>query len=118
MCLQTADLNNIYDVYIGISLNGLSIFERSPRICADKQIECGKNSKTAFQRKLYASFSWLEIENLCFSKHVLCVVVRKPAGLKAKDNNRVKYKFRMDGKKWVYSPDANKRNKFEEFSLN
>lgn len=97
--MKAVDNNISYDVYVAISLNGISIFERSPRICADKQIECGKNPKTTFQRKLYASFDWLEIENLCFSKHILCVVVRKAESLKAKDNNRIKYKFKMDGRK-------------------
>lgn len=91
--------NTTHDVYVAISLNGIAIFERSSRISADKQIECGENSKTTYQRKLYANFDWLEIENLCFSKHVLCVVVRKSDSLKAKDNNRVKYKFKMDGRK-------------------
>lgn len=97
--MQTMEANVVYDVYVAISLNGIAILERSPRINADKHIECGQNSNISYQRKLYANFDWLEIENLCFSKHVLCVSVRKTESLKAKDNNKIKYKFKMDGKK-------------------
>lgn len=99
--LQNVESNATHDVYVAISLNGIAIFERCSRINADNQLECGTNSRNKFQRKLYANFDWLEIDNLCFSKHSLCVVVRKSESLKAKDNNKVKYKFKMDGRKWV-----------------
>lgn len=97
--LQNVEHNVTHDVYVAISLNGIAIFERCSRINADKQMECGANSRNKFQRKCYANFDWLEIDNLCFSKHTLCVVVRKSESLKAKDNNKVKYKFKMDGRK-------------------
>lgn len=97
--LQNADSGVTCDVYVGISLNGIAIFERSSRLSPERQMECGRSSKNSFHRKLYANFDWLEIENLCFSKHVLCVAVRKSESLKAKDSNRVKYKFKMDGRK-------------------
>lgn len=48
---------------------------------------------------MYATFDWLEIENLSYAKHALCVVVRKSESLKAKDNNRVKFKLKMDDRK-------------------
>lgn len=99
--LQNVDNNVAHDVYVAISLNGIAIFERCSRINAENQVESGTNSRNKFQRKLYANFDWLEIDNLCFSKHSLCVVVRKAESLKAKDNNKVKYKFKMDGRKWV-----------------
>lgn len=97
--LQNVDNNVAHDVYVAISLNGIAIFERCSRINAENQVESGTNSRNKFQRKLYANFDWLEIDNLCFSKHSLCVVVRKAESLKAKDNNKVKYKFKMDGRK-------------------
>lgn len=62
-------------------------------------MELNRNSKLSYHRKLYVNFDWLEIENLCYSKHILCIVVRKSESLKAKDNNRIKYKFKMDGRK-------------------
>lgn len=51
------------------------------------------------QRKLHARFDWLEIENLSYSKRALCVLVRRPTGLRAKDRQRIKYKLKMDGEK-------------------
>lgn len=100
--LQNFEGNVTHDVYVAISLSGIAIFERCSRINAESRMESGANSRNKFQRKLYANFDWLEIDNLCFSKHALCVVVRKLESLKAKDNNKVKYKFKMDGRKWVW----------------
>lgn len=54
-------------------------------------------------RQLYARFDWLEIENLCYSKRALCVVVRRPASLRAKDAQRIKYKLHMDGRKSFFA---------------
>lgn len=97
--LQGTDDGLTYDVYVAVSLSGIRIFRRALTSRQDQPIKNSKHSKTDYQRKLYANFEWLEIENLCFSKHILCVVIRKSESLKAKDNNRVKYKFRMDGRK-------------------
>ncbi|KAG4070549.1 hypothetical protein HA402_001215 [Bradysia odoriphaga] len=91
-----------YDVYVAVSLSGIRVFKRSSTR-HDQSMENSKWSKTDYQRTLYANFEWLEIENLCFSKHILCVVIRKSESLKAKDNNRVKYKFRMDGRKSYFA---------------
>uniref|UniRef100_A0A1B0CI30 GDPGP1-like N-terminal domain-containing protein n=1 Tax=Lutzomyia longipalpis TaxID=7200 RepID=A0A1B0CI30_LUTLO len=66
-------------------------------------ISLRENSKILYQRKLYAKFEWLEIENLCYSKHILCIVVRNSESLKAKDTNRIKYKLRMDGRKSYFA---------------
>lgn len=100
---QSTDDGLTYDVYVAVSLSGIRIFRRTSTSNArqDHLVANLKSSKIEYQRKLYANFEWLEIENLCFSKHILCVVIRKSESLKAKDNNRVKYKFRMDGRKWV-----------------
>lgn len=81
-------------------MNGIAVLERSQRPNPDKHVDCNRNSNLSYQRKLYANFDWLEIENLCFSKHVLYVVVRKSEGLKAKETNKIKHKFKMDGKKY------------------
>lgn len=88
-------------MYVAISLSGIAVLERSQRLNMDKYADCDRSSNSSYQRKLYANFDWLEIENLCFSKHVLCVVVRKSEGLKPKETNKIKYKFKMDGKKYV-----------------
>lgn len=98
---QSTDDGLTYDVYVAVSLSGIRVFKRSSTSTRHDQSmdNNSKRSKTDYQRKLYANFEWLEIENLCFSKHILCVVIRKSESLKAKDNNRVKYKFRMDGRK-------------------
>lgn len=67
-------------------------------------VDPDKNSKTTFQRKLYLNFDWLEIENLCFSKHFLCVAVRKTISLNIKDKcRRVKYKFKMNDRKSYFA---------------
>lgn len=91
----TMESSNSCDAYVAISLNGIAVLERSPQINRDKD-DCLNSS---YQRKVYASFDWLEIENLCFSKHILYVVARKSDSLKAKENTKIKYKFKMDGKK-------------------
>lgn len=93
----TTDDNSTLDIYIGISLAGIAIFQRNS---FDIDIDPNKNSKTMYQRKTYTSFDWLDIENLCFSKHILCVVVRKAiGGAGEKDKSRIKYKFKMDDRK-------------------
>ncbi|KAJ6638105.1 Tyrosine-protein phosphatase non-receptor type 13 [Pseudolycoriella hygida] len=99
----TADDDLPYDVYVAVSLSGIQIFKRSSTSRQDEPSGNAKHSKTEYQRKLYANFEWLEIENLCFSKHILCVVIRRSESLKAKDNNRVKYKLRMDGRKSYFA---------------
>ena len=94
---QTIDDNINIDIYVGISLGGIALFERN---CDQQKFSIKTtNTKILYKKKLYTSFEWLEIENLCFSKHILCIVVRKAESLKAKDNNRVKYKLTMDDKK-------------------
>jgi tyrosine-protein phosphatase non-receptor type 13 protein len=62
-----------------------------------------KDPRSSPKRLLYEEFDWLEIENICFSKHILCVVVRKNNSLSAKEKNRVKFKLKMDNRKWVPS---------------
>lgn len=95
----TTDSNTTCDVYVAISLNGIAILERSPQFNRDKDNEKIRDRNSLYQRKVHANFDWLEIENLCFSKHILYVVVRKSESLKAKGNTKIKYKFKMDGKK-------------------
>uniref|UniRef100_A0A182LS39 FERM domain-containing protein n=1 Tax=Anopheles culicifacies TaxID=139723 RepID=A0A182LS39_9DIPT len=104
------------DVYVAISLAGVAIFERNvryqPRASQDQQ-EC-RNGKNSFMRHLYAFFDWLEIENICFSKHAFCVVVRRSETLGSKsDKNLVKYKLRMDGRKSYFAFNlASEHHKF------
>lgn len=96
LLLQTTDDGATLDIYAAISLAGIGMFERS----APNQTNTGG----AFRpRQLYAHFDWLEIENLCYSKRALCVVVRRPASLRAKDAQRVKYKLHMDGRKSFFA---------------
>lgn len=97
---QTTGENNTLDIYIGISLGGIWIFHRNGQ---NLSVDPDKNSKTTFQRKLYLNFDWLEIENLCFSKHILCVAVRKSISLNSKDKSRVKYKFKMNDRKSYFA---------------
>lgn len=96
---STNDSNAMCDVYVAISLNGIALLERSSQSNRDKDNEKFRDRNALYQRKIYANFDWLEIENLCFSKHILYVVVRKSESLKAKANSKTKYKFKMDGKK-------------------
>lgn len=96
---STNDSNAMCDVYVAISLNGIALLERSSQSNRDKDNEKFRDRSALYQRKVYANFDWLEIENLCFSKHILYVVVRKSESLKAKANSKTKYKFKMDGKK-------------------
>lgn len=92
------DLN----VYVGIGLNGITIFERYNN---DSLLHAKRNrdARKCNKRLLYEQFDWLEIENLCFSKQILCIVVRKlninlnSNGGKNKD--RIKFKLKMDSRK-------------------
>lgn len=86
-------------MYVAISLSGIALFERSTRLNSENLLENGKNPKTSFQRPVYGIFDWLEIENLYFSKHILCIVVRRSDSLEAKNNNRIKYNLKMSGRK-------------------
>uniref|UniRef100_A0A182W498 FERM domain-containing protein n=1 Tax=Anopheles minimus TaxID=112268 RepID=A0A182W498_9DIPT len=104
------------DVYVAISLAGVAIFERNMRYqprASQEQQEC-RNGKNSFMRHLYAFFDWLEIENICFSKHAFCVVVRRSETLGSKsDKNLVKYKLRMDGRKSYFAFNlASEHHKF------
>lgn len=93
------------NVYVGIGLNGICIFERynSDAVVNAKR---GRDIKKCNNKRLqYEQFDWLEIENLCFSKQIFCIVVRK---LNINSNNgtknnkdRVKFKIKMDNRKWV-----------------
>lgn len=101
LCSATwsTDSSTTCDVYVAISLNGIALLERSSQLNRDKDNDKSRDRSALYQRKIYANFDWLEIENLCFSKHILYVVVRKSESLKAKGNSKIKYKFKMDGKK-------------------
>ncbi|GAB0090488.1 FERM domain [Sergentomyia squamirostris] len=92
------------NVFVAISLRGICLFHRNLSPNTNNHLEIySENSKMMYQRKLYAKFEWLEIENLCYSKHILCIVVRNSESLKAKDTNRIKYKLRMDGRKSYFA---------------
>ncbi|XP_050099570.1 uncharacterized protein LOC126579900 [Anopheles aquasalis] len=106
------------DVYVTISLAGVAIFERNlryqPRSTTDHQQQECRNGKNSFLRHLYAFFDWLEIENICFSKHAFCVVVRRSESFGSKsEKNLVKYKLRMDGRKSFFAFNlASEHHKF------
>ncbi|XP_055377864.1 uncharacterized protein LOC129609770 [Condylostylus longicornis] len=96
-------------IYLGISLGGITFFERNcdqmTTYPAEKLI-INQNSNNMIRNAykiLLKHFEWLEIENLCFSKHILCIVVRKLESLKAKDNNKIKFKLKMDDKKSYFA---------------
>lgn len=104
------------DTFLAISISGICLFQRATvegggsgemkptTPAATMPLDNGcypHDSRLTFRRKLFVKFEWLEIENLCYSKHILCIVVRNRESLTGKDNNRVKYKLRMDGRKLV-----------------
>ncbi|XP_055599161.1 uncharacterized protein LOC129748529 [Uranotaenia lowii] len=119
--LWTTDENITLEVYVAISLSGVAIFERNVKFNArggyyqhqQPEVHDYSSGKTCFQRHLYAFFDWLEIENICFSKHVFCVVVRRTESLNPKDKTRIKYKLRMDGRKSYFAFNlASEHHKF------
>lgn len=87
------------NVYVGIGLNGIKLFERKSNVGSTKRThEAGRCSK----RLMYDEFDWLEIENICFSKQILCIVVRKSnlrLNLGSKEKTRLKFKLKMDSRK-------------------
>lgn len=108
------DDGQLVDIFLAISISGICLFERSAVEATDKTPSAAAaaattspldngcyphDSRLTFRRKLFVKFEWLEIENLCYSKHILCIVVRNRESLTGKDNNRVKYKLRMDARK-------------------
>lgn len=97
--IWTNESNVVCNVYVAISLKGIAILERSAQSNRDKDNNNAQNMNLSCQRKVYESFDWQDIENLCYSKHILYVVARKTDSIKAKENHKIKYKFKMDGKK-------------------
>ncbi|XP_055617175.1 uncharacterized protein LOC129762698 isoform X2 [Toxorhynchites rutilus septentrionalis] len=109
----TTEENMTLEVYVAISLSGVAIFERNLKFNPKGAQQEFSNGKNSYQRHLYAFFDWLEIENICFSKHVFCVVVRRTESLNPKDKSRVKYKLRMDGRKSYFAFNlASEHHKF------
>lgn len=87
------------NVYIGIGLNGIKIFERN---ASGGNVSRSRTTRKCNKRLLYDEFDWLEIENICFSKQILCVVVRKSnlrLNLGSKEKSRLKFKLKMDSRK-------------------
>jgi tyrosine-protein phosphatase non-receptor type 13 len=90
------------NVYIGIGLNGIKIFERN---AGGGNVSRSRGSRKCNKRLLYDEFDWLEIENICFSKQILCVVVRKSnlrLNLGSKEKTRLKFKLKMDSRKYDF----------------
>lgn len=86
-------------VYIGIGLNGIKIYERS---AIGGNFGRSRSARKCNKRLLYEEFDWLEIENICFSKQILCIVVRKSSlrlNLGSKEKTRLKFKLKMDSRK-------------------
>jgi tyrosine-protein phosphatase non-receptor type 13 protein len=90
------------NVYIGIGLNGITIFERYIN-GGDLMMNAKRNrdARKCNKRLLYEQFDWLEIENLCFSKQIFCIVVRKLNinGSSKSNKDRIKFKLKMDSRK-------------------
>lgn len=87
------------NVYIGIGLNGIKIYERSN---IGGNVSRSRSSRKCNKRLVYEEFDWLEIENICFSKQILCIVVRKSSlrlNLGSKEKCRMKFKLKMDSRK-------------------
>lgn len=98
------------EVYVAISLRGVMLFERNLKHVFSRKHNEFQNSKNNYQRHLYAHFEWHEIENICYTKHILCVIVRKNEESKVK---RSKYKFKMDGRKSFFAFNlASEHHKF------
>ncbi|XP_063704229.1 LOW QUALITY PROTEIN: uncharacterized protein LOC134833731 [Culicoides brevitarsis] len=92
------------DVYVAISLKGITLFERNVKNVLTRKHNEFQNSKNEFQRHVYTQFEWLEIENICYTKHILCVIVHKTELFQAKTKvQRIKYKLRMDGRKSYFA---------------
>lgn len=111
---QVTDDGLNIDVYVAISLKGITIFERNVKNVLTRKHNEFQNSKNAYQRHLYTQFEWLEIENICYTKHILCVIVHKTELFQSKSKtHRVKYKLRMDGRKSYFAFNlASEHHKF------
>ncbi|CRK95274.1 CLUMA_CG008699, isoform A [Clunio marinus] len=91
------------NVYIGIGLNGIKIFERN---VGGGNVSRNKTTRKCNKRLIYEEFDWLEIENICFSKQILCIVVRKSnlrLNLGSKEKTRLKFKIKMDSRKSFFA---------------
>lgn len=87
------------EVYVAISLSGIALFERNIKNVLTRKHDEYQNSKNCYQRHLYTQFEWFEIENICYTKHFLCIIVRKSESVVSKVKHRLKYKLKMDGRK-------------------
>ncbi|XP_052859797.1 uncharacterized protein LOC128267042 [Anopheles cruzii] len=87
---RTAELT--LNVYLGVSLAGISIFERTV-----EQQDC-RTAKECFLRRRYCCIEWVEIKSIYFSKNQFSMSVRRGDSLATKgaDKNLVKYKLTMD----------------------
>lgn len=102
------------NVYIGIGLNGIKLFERSSSNVG--QVNRIREQRKCHKRLTYDEFDWLEIENICFSKQVLCIVVHRSnakLNLNSKDKSRIKFKLKMDSRKSFFAFNiASEQHKF------
>lgn len=87
--------------FIGIGLNGITIFERYNNDFNMMNAKRNRDARKCNKRLLYEQFDWLEIENLCFSKQIFCIVVRKLNinGSSKNNKDRIKFKLKMDSRK-------------------
>lgn len=88
------------NVYIGISIKGISILNRPmQKINVNEKTE-QYTSTASNLRKSYLNFNWIDIENLSYSKYIFSIIVKQqPNEEMAKEDNRNKYRFKMCGKK-------------------
>uniref|UniRef100_A0A336LMW2 CSON002930 protein n=1 Tax=Culicoides sonorensis TaxID=179676 RepID=A0A336LMW2_CULSO len=102
------------DVYVTISLKGIAIFERNVQKTLTRKHNEFHDSKNAYQRHLYSQFEWFEIENFCYTKHILCVIVHKTEGFQSKQKpQKIKYKLKMEDRKSYFAFNlASEHHKF------
>lgn len=89
------------NVYIGISMKGMSILNRpTPKINVDTYKTENYNPTSSNLRKSYLNLNWIDIENLSYSKHIFSIIVKQQTNEEViKKGNRNKYRFKMWGKK-------------------
>lgn len=87
------------NVQFGIGLNGVKILESNTGFVNTNR---SRSTRKCHKRLAYEEFDWGEIENLCFSKQLLCVAVRRrnsQLNPSSAEKSRIKFKFKMDSRK-------------------
>lgn len=88
------------NVYIGISMKGISILNRpTPKLNVDDASKTEQYKSTlSNHRKSYLNFKWIDIENLSYSKQIFSIIIKEQSEM-VKQGKRSKYIFKMCDKK-------------------